>query len=128
MKVGGVNIDAAFAELAPLDLNDEEIPADPLKASFAQLSEYRDGGVFASSFTGHSPWEHHPEDELLIIVDGATELILWCDGEEERATLSTGELLVVPARTWHRFETAGVRTIGVTPQPTATCSGIYPDD
>ena len=32
--------------------------------------------------------------------------------------LGAGEMIVVPANTWHRFETDGVKLMTVTPQPT----------
>ncbi|MEM9621121.1 MAG: cupin domain-containing protein [Pseudomonadota bacterium] len=94
--------------------------------SFAMLSELGNGGVFAASFSGHTPWERHLGDELVFVQEGKTDLILLLEDKEVRATLAAGQLLVVPERTWHRFETDGVRIIGVTPQPTETSSAQRP--
>ena len=54
-----------------------------------------------------------------MIIDGTTT-IFFLDGEAEHsATLRSGELVVVPAGTWHRFETPdSVKILSVTPQPT----------
>jgi len=51
---------------------------------------------------------------------------LFVDGTEQRKTLDEGSLIVVPGGTWHRFETAGVKILTLTPQPTDHCSGEIP--
>ena len=93
------------------------------------LSEYRDGGAFVSTFAGNSEWERHASgDELVFAVEGKTDLILFIDGEESRNTLKQGELLIVPQNTWHRFETAGVKILTLTPQPTDHYAGQLPTE
>ncbi|MEM9893541.1 MAG: cupin domain-containing protein [Actinomycetota bacterium] len=74
-----------------------------------------------SSFSGDTPWERHHRDELLLVLDGEAKLVLLNDGREQPTRLSKGRFLVVPANTWHRFETPGIRVLGLTPQPTETC-------
>ncbi|MEJ2090256.1 MAG: cupin domain-containing protein [Gammaproteobacteria bacterium] len=103
--------------------------SDESRSSFTMLSEIRDGGVFVSAFAGASEWERHANgDELVMAVEGATDLILLVDGEEVRHRLSAGQLLIVPQNTWHRFETRGVHILTVTPQPTDHCSDESPPD
>lgn len=47
------------------------------EATSATLAPFRDGGVFAGSFSGESPWERHVNgDELVHILDGATTLTI----------------------------------------------------
>ena len=93
------------------------------------LSEFRDGGAFASTFAGNSEWERHSNgDELVFAVEGHTDLILFVDGKEVRNTLEEGSLIVVPKDTWHRFETNGVKILTLTPQPTDHYSGEIPQD
>jgi mannose-6-phosphate isomerase-like protein (cupin superfamily) len=52
-------------------------------------------------------------------MEGATTIyFLTADGEQP-ATLTGGQLVVVPQGTWHRFETPdSVLVMSVTPQPT----------
>src|SRR6516164_1494640 len=58
--------------------------------SFATLAAYRDGGIFATHFSGSSGWERHPQGYV-----------------------------VVPQGCWHRFEPAtGVKVMTVTHKPT----------
>jgi len=65
-------------------------------------------------------------DQLVSTIEGQTVLILFVDGTEQRKTLDEGSLIVVPGGTWHRFETAGVKILTLTPQPTDHCSGEIP--
>ena len=84
------------------------------------LSEYRDGGIFLAHYAGNSEWEKHSKgDELVMVMEGSTTLILLREGSEVSNTLSQGEILIVPQNTWHRFESPnGVKVMTVTPQPT----------
>ncbi len=44
-------------------------------AAFATLAETRNGGVFAGSFEGESPWERHVNgDELVHVLDDETRV------------------------------------------------------
>ena len=91
-----------------------------IERCFATLADYRDGGIFVAHYAGRSEWERHPSgDEIVMVVEGATTLVLLLDAEEVRHELGAGELLVVPENTWHRFESPdGVKVMTVTPQPT----------
>ena len=88
--------------------------------AFARLADYRDGAVFVGHWAGASEWERHPVgDELVMVLEGETTLVLVLDGVERPQTMVGGELIVVPRGTWHRFETPdGVKVLTVSPQPT----------
>lgn len=87
--------------------------------AFAQLAKYRDGAIHVGYYSGSSEWERHPGgDELVIALEGATTLILLIEGQEERLKMGAGELAVVPANTWHRFEESlELKVLAVTPAP-----------
>jgi quercetin dioxygenase-like cupin family protein len=53
-------------------------------------------------FEGETPWEWHPDDELLHVLDGDGQLTLLHDAGPAHLTLEAGSLFVVPRRTWHR--------------------------
>ena len=86
----------------------------------AQLSEYRDGGIFAVHWAGQSEWERHGAgDEVVMVIEGSTTMTLLVDGQEHQNTLGPLQMIVVPQGTWHRFDTpTGVKVMTVTPQPT----------
>ena len=88
--------------------------------AFCRLADYRDGGIFLGHYAGSSEWERHPNgDEIVMVVQGETTLIMLRGGAEQANVLREGQLHVVPQNTWHRFETPrGVKIMTVTPQPT----------
>lgn len=88
--------------------------------AFAELSSYRDGAIYLGFYSGSSEWERHSQgDEIVMVLAGATTLVLLIEGAEERIPLRANELIVIPSSTWHRFESSNeLEVMTVTPQPT----------
>lgn len=88
--------------------------------AFAEVSKYRDGAIYVGYYSGRSEWERHSSgDEIVMALEGRTTLVLLVEGREEHVQLSESELCVVPANTWHRFESSEkLKVMSVTPQPT----------
>jgi mannose-6-phosphate isomerase-like protein (cupin superfamily) len=88
--------------------------------SFARLADYRDGGIFATHFSGSSGWERHPNgDEVVQILEGATRFDIIVEDVLQALELSAGMMVVVPKGCWHRFESeTGVKVMTITPTPT----------
>ncbi len=87
---------------------------------FCTLVPYRDGSIFLAHYAGSSEWERHTNgDEMVMVMEGETTLILLQYGEEIANFMPQGTLLVVPKNSWHRFESPkGVKIMTITPQPT----------
>lgn len=87
---------------------------------FCSLVEYRDGGIFLAHYDGNSEWERHTNgDEIVMVMEGETTLVLLQNGEERSHEMAQNMLLVVPQNIWHRFESPkGVKLLAITPQPT----------
>lgn len=117
-KAAALSLRRGFAGLT--FAGDRTPESTDIDGAFCRLADYRDGGIFLAHYAGSSEWERHPGgDEIVMVFEGATTLILLVDGEEQRHALREGELLVVPQGTWHRFESPhGVKVVAVTPQPT----------
>ena len=116
-----VDVHNAFNQLRFVAGRTPASTVDYLEGAFAELASYRDGAVFIAHYAGNSEWERHAGgDELVFVLEGETTLFLLDDdGHETANALGAGLFLVVPAGTWHRFETpAGVKVVTVTPQPT----------
>ena len=97
---------AALGYLADRDAGDERrIAGDADLPWMDTLAEYRDGGVFIVHYAGESEWERHPADEMVLVVDGRTTMTLAIDGARHRVPMTAMQLIVVPADTWHRFDT-----------------------
>lgn len=112
-----VSIDTALESLTFLP---DRSPTTTQQDFFAELSPYRDGGMFVAHYAGTSEWERHPNgDEIVLVLEGRTTLILLVDDHEIAHLLSPQEFVIVPQGAWHRFETPdGVKVMSVTPRPT----------
>jgi mannose-6-phosphate isomerase-like protein (cupin superfamily) len=112
-----VSIDAGFERTVFLA---ERTPATVTEDHIAELAAYRDGTIAVAHFAGRSEWERHGAgDEIVLVLDGETTLVLLVDGEEVAHTVRRNEFVVVPKGTWHRFEAPDeVKLLGVTPKPT----------
>ncbi|MFC4525010.1 cupin domain-containing protein [Dyella halodurans] len=88
--------------------------------AFAEVAPYRDGAVYVSYYSGSSEWERHPNgDEVVMVLEGTTTVVLLRDAKEERYFLAANELVVIPVGVWHRFEESDrVKVMTITPQPT----------
>ena len=98
------------------------------KAAFAVLAPFRDGSIFAGSFSGDSSWERHRNgDELVQILNGAATLTIMTEDGPQTVALRAGMLIVVPQGHWHRFHVPDeVTVLTATPQPTDHTSAEDP--
>jgi mannose-6-phosphate isomerase-like protein (cupin superfamily) len=112
-----LDLDAELAKLTHFVRTPTSPEADRRKG-LARLAPYRDGGLFASKFSGSGGWERHPNgEEIVYILEGATLL-----------RLMTDDGMVVPQGVWHRFESsAGVTLMSITPLPTDHPEGDVDD-
>ncbi|MDJ0947614.1 MAG: cupin domain-containing protein [Alphaproteobacteria bacterium] len=119
MEIKAVDIQVELADRPMLKGRSEATEADA-EAAFATLAPFREGGVFAGSFAGESPWERHPNgDELVQVLAGFTTLTIMTDEGPKTLEMSAGMLTVVPQGLWHRFHAPeGVTVLTATPQPT----------
>lgn len=119
-KAKAISLKEEFSKLTFLKDRLPTSTDEHMEGAFSILSEYRDGAIFITHYAGNSQWERHSKgDEIVYVLEGATNLIFRTrDGEKSNA-LNSGELIVVPKNIWHRFETPdGAKILSVTPQPT----------
>src|SRR5512132_1881254 len=115
-----VDIKAELAGRPVLSGRDKDTTEAEDGHAFAVLAPFRDGSIFAGSFSGESPWERHQKgDELVQILDGATTLTIMTAGGPQSFKLTAGMIIVVPQGPWHRLHSAErVTVLSATPQPT----------
>ena len=118
--INAVDIRAELAGRPVLRGRSTDTPADDAKAAFAVLAPFRDGSLFAGSFSGETPWERHQKgDELVHILEGAATLTVMTTDGPQSFEMKAGMLIVVPQGHWHRFHAPdGVTVLSATPQPT----------
>jgi mannose-6-phosphate isomerase-like protein (cupin superfamily) len=126
--IRAIDIQAELAGRPVLNTRGPDTTDDEAKAAFAVLAPFRDGSIFAGSFSGDSPWERHQNgDELVHILDGAATLTIMTDGGPQSFALRAGMLIVVPQGYWHRFHAPErVTVLTATPQPTDHTSAADP--
>jgi mannose-6-phosphate isomerase-like protein (cupin superfamily) len=119
-KATPISLADAFAQTTFFGRRTPETTDEEAGTAFGRLAEYRDGAIFIANYAGNSEWERHRHgDEIVFVVEGETTLFLLNEDKEDAHAMRTGDLIVVPQNTWHRFETPnGVRALFVTPQPT----------
>lgn len=111
-----IDIEAALKTVSFLE---GRTPGSDTSGTFARLGAYRDGAMFAGSFSGTSPWERHPADEIVQVLKGAAVISLAVGEDIEQHDLKAGMIIIVPEGIWHRFEAPnGVTLMTATPQPT----------
>ena len=127
--VKAVDIQAVLATKEVLRSRRPESPVDDEEKYFATLADFRDGGIFAGSFEGDSPWERHPQgDELVQVLAGRTRLTILTDAGPQELEMTAGMLTVVPQGCWHRFSAPeGVTVLTATPQPTEHTAAEHPE-
>ncbi len=115
-----VHVSDAIAPLPVLRNRTPETQGPEAEAAFTTLAETRDGGVFAGSFEGESPWERHINgDELVHVLTGETRLTILTPEGRTVLEMKAGMLTVVPQGCWHKFHApSGVTVLTMTPQPT----------
>lgn len=98
MKI--LNLQTEATDLSVIDINKrtEAVSTTGLKMLFP--FGLHDVGLLR--FKGSTPWEEHPNDEFLLVVEGKTTLTLRTSEGETSGTASKGDVLVVPGKTWHR--------------------------
>ena len=91
-----------------------------LQRCFGKTINYRDGFIGTVKFCGKSAWEFHPEEEVVLVVEGSgTLLVIEESGYTRPQSLSPLVAVVIPKGSWHAIEApGGISLMTVTPQPT----------
>ena len=88
--------------------------------AFSSLGQgdFKDANIFFGKFDGNAGWERHPAgDELVHIIEGATDFDIIVEDELETHQLTCGNLVIVPKGCWHRFRSKdGVTVMTATPR------------
>jgi len=96
------DINASVADLAELKVS-ATTTGEEAMAAVRPLAHFNQCMVGVIRFSGLTPWERHPDDELLYVVEGAVEVtILDKKGVASVSTVQAGSICIVPAGCWHR--------------------------
>jgi mannose-6-phosphate isomerase-like protein (cupin superfamily) len=95
------HVPSTLAALPELRVTATTTPAEAA-AAMRVLAGFDRCIVGTIRFSGQTPWERHPGDELLYVVQGAVEVTVMFDDGPRHTTLGEGSVFIVPAGRWHR--------------------------
>src|SRR5262245_41219353 len=106
MALGGLmpalHLERSVASLPELKVTATTTAAEA-DAALLQLANFNQCMVGVIRFAGETPWERHPDDEMLYVVDGVVDVtIIDKDGALSVTKVHKGEICIVPADRWHR--------------------------
>jgi mannose-6-phosphate isomerase-like protein (cupin superfamily) len=111
-----IDLKSALESVSKLEIT-AQTTTDDASAAMQMLGDFNQCAIGLACFSGWTPWERHPDDELLYILDGEVDLKVI--GERDRSankfTLSAGSIFIVSQHRWHRQHSgAGVKLLFVT--------------
>jgi mannose-6-phosphate isomerase-like protein (cupin superfamily) len=103
----------AIRQMIPVDLAGLDRPPNSPIDEF----EFHGCTCGVGCFTGQPPWEcHNGGDELLLVLDGESELTVLERGARASRVIKAGALVVVPRGCWHNNSApGGVTMLHMTP-------------
>lgn len=117
------SLNATYVHLRPDDSALAMKGGDEFWAGIEDRRDLQQGRLMGASrqAADWDHWERHPAgEEILTLLSGEVEIVLQLEAGEERAVLTAGQTLVIPAGVWHRgivrqpgdllFVTAGAGT------------------
>lgn len=111
-----IDLQAALKTLAKLEIS-EHTTSNDANAAMTMLGEFNQCVVGLACFSGSTPWERHPDDELLYILEGEVNVTILNQADQQQVTLHSGSIFVVPRDLWHnQHSPAGVKLLFVTSQ------------
>ncbi|AFY94713.1 cupin domain-containing protein [Chamaesiphon minutus] len=112
-----IDIKSEIESIEQLEITDRTTATDA-SAAMRMLGDFDRYAIGMACFAGSTPWERHPEDELLQILAGTVNVTILDDRNRSRQiTLSAGTMFVVPKGWWHQqHSSAGVKLLFVTSQ------------
>jgi quercetin dioxygenase-like cupin family protein len=114
MKV--IDIQATLQAIDKLEIG-EQTTKDDAGAAMKIVSAFNQCMVGLVSFSGQTPWERHPDDEFLQVLEGEVEITILGDDEIRTETLHAGSIFVIPHSLWHKqYSQQGVKLLFLTSQ------------
>jgi quercetin dioxygenase-like cupin family protein len=95
------NVQAALGRVPELNISASTTETEAGEA-FALLLGFNDCAVTVGRFRGLTPWERHPNDELLHVLDGEVDITVLTDDGPVQRHIQQGSIFVCPGGLWHR--------------------------
>jgi mannose-6-phosphate isomerase-like protein (cupin superfamily) len=114
--MNAVDIQSALKTVSKLEIA-EQTTSEDASTAMNMLGTFNQCMMGLVHFSGLTPWERHPDDELLQILEGDVEVILFEESRVREINLHPGSIFIVPSRVWHRQHSPnGVKLMFLTSQ------------
>ncbi|MEA5505347.1 cupin domain-containing protein [Halotia wernerae UHCC 0503] len=114
--MNAVDIQAALGSVGELKIA-KQTTSDDVRAAMKMLGNFNQCIMGLVYFLGSTPWERHPDDELLQILEGEVDVTILSDSGVDEVTLYTGSIFIVPRGLWHKQHSyKGVKLLFITSQ------------
>jgi mannose-6-phosphate isomerase-like protein (cupin superfamily) len=111
-----INLQSSLSNLSKLDISAQTTSEDA-NNSMKMLGEFNQCMMGLAYFSGRTPWEWHPDDELLQVLEGEVDVTILSDSGTQEVKLPVGEIFMIPKGLWHRQNAPdGVKLMFITSQ------------
>jgi mannose-6-phosphate isomerase-like protein (cupin superfamily) len=109
-----INLDTALKLINKLDISELTTETDASEA-MQVLSDFNHCTIGIVSFSGMTPWERHPDDEFLHVLEGEVEVTILEESGVRQVSLHSGSIFVVPQNLWHKQNSVnGIKLLFIT--------------
>jgi quercetin dioxygenase-like cupin family protein len=114
--MNAVDLQSALRTVSKLKIA-EQATSEDASTAMNMLGTFNQCMMELVHFSGLTPWERHPDDELLQILKGEVEVILLEESSIREIKLHPGSIFIVPSGVWHRQHSQnGVKLMFLTSQ------------
>lgn len=114
--MNAVDIKTTLQSLDKLDITDRTTSQDA-GAAMEMLGDFNQCMVGLVCFSSATPWEWHPDAELLHVQEGEVLLTLLAEEGVRQINIQAGFMFIVPPCLWHKqFSRDGVKVLYITSQ------------
>ncbi len=114
--MNAIDISSALNEIDKLEITAQTTSEDA-GAAMKMLGSFDRFAMGLVHFCGSTPWERHPDDELLQILSGSVHITMLDRDKTSEITVRAGSIFIVPQGIWHKQHSPeGVKLLFLTSQ------------
>jgi quercetin dioxygenase-like cupin family protein len=98
----GIDLGRVIVEAPALVIRTGATTESEAAAAMQMLADFNACTAGVVRFSGETPWERHPDDEFLHVLEGEVQLTLLGERGQDLVRLRAGQVFVVPRGSWHR--------------------------
>jgi mannose-6-phosphate isomerase-like protein (cupin superfamily) len=114
--MNGIDVQSILKSVGKLDIS-EQTTSNDASLAMTMLGNFNQCMMGLVCFSGLTPWERHPDDEFLHILEGEVAVTILGNDKVNEVTLHAGSIFIVPGGLWHNQNSPkGVKLLFLTSQ------------